>query len=101
MRTSSKAVSPLRSATAVHIYPDLSGVPGMGGAGSARQTTCIPQPTTRNIPPMFTGIVEETGVVESIRPGAKAIQLAVRAGACARGLKTGDSVAVNGCCLTV
>jgi len=51
---------------------------------------------------MFTGIVEETGVVESIRrPGAKAIQLAVRAGECARGLKVGDSVAVNGCCLTV
>jgi riboflavin synthase len=50
---------------------------------------------------MFTGIVEETGVVESIRPGAKAIQFAIRAGACARGLKVGDSLAVNGCCLTV
>jgi riboflavin synthase len=50
---------------------------------------------------MFTGIVEETGVVESIRPGAKAIRLAIRAGTCARGLKVGDSVAVNGCCLTV
>jgi riboflavin synthase len=50
---------------------------------------------------MFTGIVEETGVVESIRPGAKAIQLAIRTGAPARGLKVGDSVAVNGCCLTV
>lgn len=50
---------------------------------------------------MFTGIVQETGVVESIRPGAKAIQFAIRAGTCARGLKVGDSVAVNGCCLTV
>ena len=49
---------------------------------------------------MFTGIIEETGLVESIQPGAKSIQLAVRAGRCARGLKTGDSVAVNGCCLT-
>lgn len=50
---------------------------------------------------MFTGIVQETGVVESIRPGAKAIQFTIRAGTCARGLKVGDSVAVNGCCLTV
>jgi len=50
---------------------------------------------------MFTGIVEETGIVESIRQGAKAIQLAVRARACGMGTKLGDSIAVNGCCLTV
>lgn len=50
---------------------------------------------------MFTGIVEETGVVESIKPTAKSIQLTVAAKRCARGLKLGDSVAVNGCCLTV
>lgn len=49
---------------------------------------------------MFTGIIEETGVVESIRPAAKAIELVVRAARCGRGLKIGDSVAVNGCCLT-
>jgi len=50
---------------------------------------------------MFTGIVEETGTVETIRATAKAIALAVRARVCARGLKRGESVAVNGCCLTV
>ncbi|HWN97495.1 MAG TPA: riboflavin synthase [Methylomirabilota bacterium] len=50
---------------------------------------------------MFTGIVEETGVIESVREGADAIRLAVRAHVCARGTKTGDSIAVNGCCLTV
>lgn len=49
---------------------------------------------------MFTGIVEETGIVERIKPSAKAIELTVRAKVCGRGLKTGDSVAVNGCCLT-
>ena len=49
---------------------------------------------------MFTGIVEETGVVEKIKPTAKAIELTVRAGVCGRGLKLGASVAVNGCCLT-
>src|SRR5262245_24685153 len=50
---------------------------------------------------MFTGIVEETGVVERVQPGSKSIRLTVRARACGRGLKVGDSLAVNGCCLTV
>lgn len=50
---------------------------------------------------MFTGIVEEAGVVERIKPTAKSIELTVRADKSARGLKIGDSLAVNGCCLTV
>jgi riboflavin synthase len=50
---------------------------------------------------MFTGIVEEAGVVESIQPTAKSIQLTVRAVKCGRGMKIGDSLAVNGCCLTI
>jgi riboflavin synthase len=50
---------------------------------------------------MFTGIIEETGVVERIKPTAKSIELTVRAQVCGRGLKIGDSLAVNGCCLTV
>ncbi len=50
---------------------------------------------------MFTGIVEETGLVETITPANAAIELVVRARLCARGLKIGDSLAVNGCCLTV
>jgi riboflavin synthase len=49
---------------------------------------------------MFTGIIEETGAVEIIGRGAKAIALTVRAKNSARGLKTGGSLAVNGCCLT-
>ncbi len=49
---------------------------------------------------MFTGIVEETGTVERIRPTEKSIELTVRMGICGRGLKIGASVAVNGCCLT-
>lgn len=50
---------------------------------------------------MFTGIVQEAGTVASLKPTAKSIRLTVRARAAARGLKLGDSVAVNGCCLTV
>ena len=50
---------------------------------------------------MFTGIVEEAGTVEAIKPTKKSIQLIVRARLIGRGLKLGASVAVNGCCLTV
>ena len=49
---------------------------------------------------MFTGIVEEAGVVERIKPTAKSIELTVRTEKCGRSLKIGDSLAVNGCCLT-
>ncbi len=50
---------------------------------------------------MFTGIVEETGKAERIREGGKSIELTVRMNLCGRGLKKGNSLAVNGCCLTV
>ena len=50
---------------------------------------------------MFTGIIEETGTIEAIERNAHGTRLTVRATECARGLKLGDSVAVNGCCLTV
>jgi riboflavin synthase len=50
---------------------------------------------------MFTGIVEESGTVERIRPTAKSIELTVRTGICGHGLKVGDSLAINGCCLTI
>ena len=61
------------------------------------------QPSTGNLQHgvMFTGIIEETGVVERIAKTAKAIQLSLRVKRCGRGLKMGDSLAVNGCCLTV
>jgi riboflavin synthase len=60
------------------------------------------QPATCNLQHglMFTGIVEETGTVESIRPAKKSIELTVRAHRCGRGLKMGGSLAINGCCLT-
>jgi riboflavin synthase len=50
---------------------------------------------------MFTGIIEEAGIVATIKPTAKSIALTIQAGKIARGLKLGASVAVNGCCLTV
>jgi riboflavin synthase len=50
---------------------------------------------------MFTGIVQEAGRVESIKPTAKSIQLNISTRHIGRGLRIGGSVAVNGCCLTV
>ncbi len=48
---------------------------------------------------MFTGIVEELGTVRTLRRGACSTALSVRTGL--DGLHIGDSVAVNGVCLTV
>ncbi len=49
---------------------------------------------------MFTGIVEEAGVIEKITPAKNSIELTVRADVTGRSLKPGGSLAVNGCCLT-
>jgi riboflavin synthase len=50
---------------------------------------------------MFTGLVEEAGVIEAVTPSGNGVELAVRTRVCGGDLKPGDSVAVNGCCLTV
>jgi riboflavin synthase len=50
---------------------------------------------------MFTGIVEETGLVKKISPSHKSIELTIGANITTRDLKVGDSLAINGCCLTV
>ena len=49
---------------------------------------------------MFTGIVEETGSVESFVKKAQAWRLRVSARTVLAGLQSGESIAVNGCCLT-
>ena len=49
---------------------------------------------------MFSGIVEEKGTVQRIKPGKDSFELLVQAQKCASGLQIGDSLAVNGCCLT-
>ncbi len=50
---------------------------------------------------MFTGIVQEAGVVKAVTARGKGWSLEVEAGGVAKDTKTGDSIAVNGCCLTV
>jgi riboflavin synthase len=50
---------------------------------------------------MFTGLVEETGVIEAFHRKEGASRLVLRAGRLGAECAEGESVAVNGCCLTV
>lgn len=50
---------------------------------------------------MFTGIVEELGTVEKIERKGGGLKFSVRAQKVLDDLKVGDSIAVNGVCLTV
>lgn len=50
---------------------------------------------------MFTGIIEETGRVASLAPEGGSLRLFVACRGVAEGLRRGDSIAVDGCCLTV
>lgn len=50
---------------------------------------------------MFTGIVEETGRVITFTPEAAAWRLRIAASKTLVDAELGDSIAVNGCCLTV
>lgn len=50
---------------------------------------------------MFTGIVEELGTVEAVEDQGDAIRLGIRATTVLEDVRLGDSIAVNGCCLTV
>ncbi|MCE0499253.1 MAG: riboflavin synthase [Methylacidiphilales bacterium] len=50
---------------------------------------------------MFTGLVEGTGRVVNRLPSTGGTRLVVDAAGVAEGVRVGDSIAVNGCCLTV
>ena len=50
---------------------------------------------------MFTGIIEELGVVETLEDQGDAVRLTLRAPHVITDARLGDSISVNGCCLTV
>ena len=50
---------------------------------------------------MFTGLVETQGIVVAKEPSAESVRLTVESALAASDAKIGDSIAVNGCCLTV
>ncbi len=49
---------------------------------------------------MFTGIIEELGVIQELRIAAEGAKITIAARQVLSGLKIGDSVSVNGVCLT-
>jgi riboflavin synthase len=50
---------------------------------------------------MFTGIIEAVGRVAAIESGSRSVRLTIAAGPVAEDVALGDSVAINGVCLTV
>jgi riboflavin synthase len=50
---------------------------------------------------VFTGIIEAVGTITSLEPRGEVVVVEVEAGRASGGVRIGDSVAVNGCCLTV
>lgn len=50
---------------------------------------------------MFTGLIEEIGTVSTIKQSAESFDLTVSAQTVLDGVKLGDSIAINGVCLTV
>lgn len=49
---------------------------------------------------MFTGLVEEVGAIKSVQSKGEAMVISITASTVTQGMKLGDSVAVNGVCLT-
>ena len=49
---------------------------------------------------MFTGLVEEIGLCEDLQRSAGSARLLIQALGISCGVKIGDSISVNGCCLT-
>lgn len=50
---------------------------------------------------MFTGIIEEMGTISSVAEGSRSAVVTVQASKVLEGSQVGDSIAVNGVCLTV
>ena len=50
---------------------------------------------------MFTGIIEHLGTVESLKTSSQGGRLTIRAPTLAQNLTISNSIAVNGCCLTI
>lgn len=50
---------------------------------------------------MFTGLIEEIGVLKELSKGAKSAQLTISANKVLQDIRIGDSVSTNGVCLTI
>lgn len=50
---------------------------------------------------MFTGLIEEIGIVDKVIKGAKSAKITIKAHKVLEGINLGDSISTNGVCLTV
>ena len=50
---------------------------------------------------MFTGIIEDLGAVKSVKMGRQSMELTIQSEKIVEDAHLGDSIAVNGVCLTV
>ncbi|MEW6623207.1 MAG: riboflavin synthase [Bacillota bacterium] len=50
---------------------------------------------------MFTGLIEDLGIVQEIKKGAKYARLSIKTRLNLEEMKNGDSISVNGVCLTI
>lgn len=50
---------------------------------------------------MFTGIIEEIGTVQAVQRGAKSSRLTIHGARVTKDMHEGDSISINGVCLTV
>ena len=104
---------PLRRGRPRHHHDRRRGPPARGrrprapgSCGSRRgprghQRTTDAQPSSGEDDLMFTGIVEELGTVVGIEDQGDAVRITIEAAAVLEGTSPGDSISVNGCCLTV
>ena len=73
--------------------------PAMRGRRDRLVTQMLAEP--EGVSAIFTGIVEETGLIRGLASGQSSASLTVEAARVLDGLRLGDSIAVNGACLTV
>ena len=50
---------------------------------------------------MFTGLIEEIGILKEVRKGVKSAELSISANKVLQDIRIGDSISTNGVCLTV
>src|SRR5512146_1946412 len=50
---------------------------------------------------MFTGLIEDVGKIADVHASDRGVHLQIAAPRTAKHARTGDSIAVNGCCLTL
>jgi riboflavin synthase len=103
-RAASKSLGGLPRACAIAALPASSPEPDarVGGRQLLSTKSLLSGDTIHcSVARMFTGLIEELGNVLWIRATDRGTQLQIAAPKIAEHIKGGDSVAVNGCCLTV